>query len=346
MNEIAIASLLPGTKLDRDLYSIDGHLLLRKETILTETHLEHLSRMGYSHLYSSHSSPLGDDPYFEPASPLPRVFDQAVDNVRQLMSSIATGHMVHKEDIEETMDLVYSQVVKTGNVFTQLQQLRQQDEYTLQHSVSVGVISIKIGQTLGLPQHVLRSLGVAGLLHDIGKARIEPKILNKPGPLDDNEFREMKKHPLFGYQIVRDMKLDDPNIPAAVLQHHEHQNGKGYPQQLMGQQINLYSNIVAVADVFDALTSDRSYRKRMPLMTALNEITDQSKGHFDPLVSRGLFTYFMNLTPGAIVTLNTGEKATVILTNNKEPGRPLVRTDNSFIDLEHERSITIADLEL
>lgn len=350
MNEIEITSLLPGTKLDRDLYSVDGKLLLRRETILTEKHLEHLAQLGYFYLYTVHNgeqaNPSNETQYHVPAaSHLTRVFGQAVDNVRQLMSGVASGHMIQREDIDETIDLLYTQVLNTGNVFTQLQQLRQQDEYTMQHSVSVGVIAIKIGQTLGLKQNILRNLGIAGLMHDIGKARIAQEILNKPGPLDASEFREIQKHPLYGYQIVRDMSLNDPNITAAVLQHHEHQNGKGYPQQLKGDQINFYSNIVAVADVFDALTSDRVYRPRMPLLAALNEITDQNRGHFDPIIARGLFQYFMNLAPGAKVVLNTRESASVVLINNKEPNRPLVRTAERFIDLEQERNVSIVDLE-
>ncbi|HEX3011260.1 MAG TPA: HD domain-containing phosphohydrolase, partial [Syntrophomonadaceae bacterium] len=242
MSEVEIISLLPGTRLERDLYSVDGHLLLGRDTVLNEKHLDRLLQLGYTHLYTSDMQEsvkpdIERQIHSAPNSRLPQVFGQAVDNVRHLMSKVASGHMVPREDIEETIDLLFPQVIQTGNVFARLQELRQQDEYTMQHSVSVGVIAIKIGQTLGLSQNILRNLGIAGLMHDIGKARIAQDILNKPGPLDAGEFREMQKHPVYGYQIVRDLSLDDPNIGAAVLQHHEHQNGTGYPQQLKANQI-------------------------------------------------------------------------------------------------------------
>jgi HD-GYP domain-containing protein (c-di-GMP phosphodiesterase class II) len=168
-------------------------------------------------------------------------------------------------------------------------------------------------------------------------------IINKPGPLDDKEFKEIKKHPVYGYQIVNEIKLEDQDIPQAVLQHHEHQDGNGYPLGIRGDRINSFARIIAVADVFDALTSDRAYRPRMPLLQAVDIIIKSSCGQLDPLASRRLLSYVLDITTGEKVILSTGEEATVILKNEVDPARPLVRIGDNFLDLKTNRDVFIKD---
>ncbi|WP_061215277.1 HD-GYP domain-containing protein [Syntrophomonas wolfei] len=343
-----ISGLPLGRRLAQDLYAFDGHLLVAKGIVLQESHLQQLRQRGYEYVYIQEEDEVNENSLNQGIDylidkQLPKVFSISVESMRHMMARVSSGHMIKAVEVEECIDLVYDHVLRTYNVFKYLQNLRNKDEYTLQHSVSVGILSIKIGQSLGLDTDKLRNLGIAGLLHDIGKSMISPDIINKPGPLDENEFKEIQKHPVYGYRIVNGIKLQDYDIAQAVLQHHEHQDGNGYPLGVQGDKINDFARIIAVADVFDALTSDRAYRPRMPLLQAVDIIIKSSCGQLDPLASRRLLSYVLDITTGEKVILSTGEEATVILKNEVEPARPLVRIGDNFLDLKTNRDVFIKD---
>lgn len=344
---VDLATFPLGKTLAKDLYSSDGQLLMPKGIMLKDYHLQQLLHRGYEYIFILED----EDDMLNTASSakkedtrLPEVFSDTVENMRSMMEAVTAGHMVKPTEVHETIDLLLPEVTATNNVMKHLLNLRKKDEYTLQHSVSVGVMSIKIGQAMNLSKEQLRQLGIAGILHDIGKCKIPIEIINKPGPLDEAEFREIQKHPIYGYQIVNEIKLKDPDIATAVLQHHEHQDGKGYPLHTKDKDINLYASIIAVADVFDALTSDRAYRPRMSLLKAVDYIAKGTLGHLEPVVARRLFSYILDISIGETVILNTGEKAKVVLINELDPTRPLVKIGERFLDLKKERDVQIQDL--
>ncbi|MDD3268390.1 MAG: HD-GYP domain-containing protein [Syntrophomonadaceae bacterium] len=344
---VDLATFPLGKTLAKDLYSSDGRLLMPRGIILKEFHLQQLLQRGYEHIFvledESSSSNSGSSSKNEDTR-LPEVFSNTVENIRDMMAAVSAGHMVKPSEVNESIDILLPEVTGTNNVMKHLLNLRNKDEYTLQHSVSVGVMSIKIGQAMKLSDKQLKNLGIAGLLHDIGKCKIPIEIINKPGPLNEEEFKEIQNHPIYGYRIVNDIKLPDPDISTAVLQHHEHQDGHGYPLKAKGKDITLFANIIAVADVFDALTSDRAYRPKMPLLKAIDHIVKSTLGHLEPMVARRLFTYILDISIGETVLLNNGEKATVVLINELDPTRPLVRIGDKFIDLKTEKDIFIQDL--
>lgn len=343
---VDLATFPLGKTLAKDLYSSDGRLLMPRGIILKEFHLQQLLQRGYEHLFILEDESMGqsNSASSQEDTRLPEVYSNTVENMRGMMTAVSEGHMVKPSEVNESIDILLPEVTGTNNVMKHLLNLRNKDEYTLQHSVSVGVLSIKIGQSMKLSDKQLKNLGIAGLLHDIGKCKISLEIINKPGPLDADEFKEIQKHPLYGYQIVNDIKLPEPDIATAVLQHHEHQDGQGYPLHTRGEDICLFANIIAVADVFDALTSDRAYRPRMPLLKAIDHIVKGTLGHLEPVVARRLFTYILDISVGEPVLLNTGETATVVLINEIDPTRPLVRIGNRFIDLKTEKDVYIQDL--
>ncbi|ABI69192.1 HD-GYP domain-containing protein [Syntrophomonas wolfei] len=345
---VDISSLPLGKRMAQDIYDFDGHLLISKGIVVQESHLQQLRQRGYEYVYIQEEDEVNENSLNQGIAyltdkQLPKAFSASVEGMRQMMDKVSSRHMIKLGEVEECIDLVYDHVLQTYNVLKHLQDLRNKDEYTLQHSVSVGILSIKIGQSLGLDADKLKNLGIAGLLHDIGKSMISLDIINKPGPLDDKEFKEIKKHPVYGYQIVNEIKLEDQDIPQAVLQHHEHQDGNGYPLGIRGDRINSFARIIAVADVFDALTSDRAYRPRMSLLQAVDIIIKSSCGQLDPLASRRLLSYVLDITTGEKVILSTGEEATVILKNEVDPARPLVRIGDNFLDLKTNRDVFIKD---
>lgn len=167
-----------------------------------------------------------------------------------------------------------------GTIQAMTASIDAKDPYTNGHSQRVSDFSVAIGRQMDLPPEELHQLRIGALLHDIGKIGIPDNILGKPGHLTDDEFEKMRKHPSIGAGIMKNVRLLKEELPA-LSEHHEHIDGSGYPSGLSGEQISLFGRIVAVADVFDALTSDRPYRKAMDVEDVLNRLQQDSGSHFD-----------------------------------------------------------------
>ncbi len=344
-----------GKTLARDVYDQNGNLLLPRGTVMVPQHVRQLLQLLYTEVMieppqDEMGSPSDTEKNggtvlrnIERHNPLEEVFAETADNFKEMMSKATLGHKIRPQEVEETVDILFPGVMETNNILTNLRNLRSKDEYTLQHSVSVSILSLKMGQIMKFLPDDLKILGTAAILHDIGKCKIPMDIINKPGRLTEDEFKEIQKHPVFGYKTVQDIQINDPRVMLAVLQHHEHQNGKGYPLKLNAQQIHIFSSIIAVADVFDALTSNRPYRDGESVFEALNEINASSVTHLHPIASRCLRSYILNISPGETVVLNNGEIARVIMTNKDEANRPLVQVGDRFINLSEVRYLWVED---
>jgi HD-GYP domain-containing protein (c-di-GMP phosphodiesterase class II) len=153
-------------------------------------------------------------------------------------------------------------LVRDPKAFYHLIRLSSHDPYTYQHSVGVGLNAIALGKRLKMPsEQELVDLGISGLLHDIGKTRVDPKIINKPGPLDKTEWEQMKQHSTWGYELLKDNRDVSQRAKLGVLHHHEEGTGGGYPHGLTDNQISVFAKIITIADIFNALTTDRTYSK-------------------------------------------------------------------------------------
>lgn len=183
------------------------------------------------------------------------------------------------ENINRSTKVVRSFVyvmMKDPKAYLLLIKLSSHDPYTLQHSVGTAVNGIILGKKLGITQEQdLCDLGLAGLLHDIGKVRISKDIINKPGPLSEEEWKIMRRHSEYGYEILKDNAQIAERTKRAVLEHHEDKSGTGYPKGLKSHQMDLYSKIVALADIFNALTTDRPYCKARSAFDAFQFIRDK-----------------------------------------------------------------------
>ena len=215
--------------------------------------------------------------------------------------------------------------------------LKDIDKYTYKHSINVAVYSVIMGIALNYPHQELYDLALGALLHDIGKKYISPRILNKPGKLTYEEFATVKKHPQLGYNLVKNNKDLNPLSKTAILQHHENEDGSGYPFNLKGHKINKFGKIIHMTDVYDALVSKRVYKEALSPQNALDYIKDNKGIYFDKYMS----DMFLRTAPvypkNSEVTLSNGEKGIVCKNFINDILRPDIKLANgNIISLRHD----------
>lgn len=202
-----------------------------------------------------------------------RLYNNAINVMKDLFEK-----PINKETIAESKRSINKVIdgILDGNVtLSSLLEVTSYDYYTYTHSVDVAVYSVALAKYLGLDNHVIKKIGEAAILHDIGKTKIDIEILNKQGKLTQGEFEIMKNHPQYGYEILKEQGENDPYILLGALQHHEKIDGTGYPKGLTLKEINPISMIIACADIFDALTTKRSYKEPLSSFEALTIMHNQ-----------------------------------------------------------------------
>ncbi len=188
------------------------------------------------------------------------------------------------ENMQKSQNLVdgfVSLVLQDEATLASIMKIAAHDYYTHTHSINVSIYALSLAKFLGLKDKDLEDLGMSAMIHDLGKSRIDTAIINKNGKLSDQEFTSMKEHPQFGYQIALSMGITDTRILSGIRDHHEKLNGEGYPNALKDKQISLFARIIAVSDVFDALTTKRSYKDAMSSFEAISIMKKQMDTHLD-----------------------------------------------------------------
>lgn len=246
------------------------------------------------------------------------------------------------EDMLNTVGKVFDKSRNPLHLLDMMQCMRGFDDMTYTHSMNVALICHVIGVWLNLSPDNLNILVTCGMLHDIGKLKIPNEVITKPGKLTDKEFQLIQMHPQLGYDILKNKLLDD-RIKTAALQHHERFDGKGYPQHLSGSSIDYFASIVTIADVYDAMTSDRCYRKGICPFEVIAHLEEQ-KDLYEP----GVLYLFMRRTVEAYINtevlLSNGERGKVVLLNANLPSRPTVMTDQGMHDLSREPQLRITKI--
>lgn len=219
-------------------------------------------------------------------------------------------------------------------------------DYLYHHAVSVSIISALIGKKLGLHSGQVNQVALAGALADCGMAKVSPHILNKEQPLTENEFMEVKLHTANGYKMVKDTPLLKAETKLAIFQHHERFDGSGYPTSEKNERIHLYSQIVGVADVFHAMSSERIYRRKQPIFKVLDMISKDLFGKFDIKVVNGLLEILGDLRAGTTVRLSTGEYGEVMYTKPNAHTKPIIKIKNTdqLVDLSQQKDTYISEV--
>ena len=229
-----------------------------------------------------------------------------------MFSDARMGNAIDTAHVVELVEGISASVLRHPNALISLARLKHSDEYTYMHSVAVCALMIALARQLGLAEAQVREAGLAGLLHDIGKMMVPMEVLNKPGTLTDAEFATVRGHPEAGGAILLDSKQVSALVLDVCLHHHEKVDGTGYPHRLSGDQISLFAKMGAVCDVYDAITSDRPYKKGWDPAESIRKMAEWSKSHFDESVFQA-FVKSVGIYPtGSLVRLQSGRLGVVL----------------------------------
>lgn len=253
-----------------------------------------------------------------------RIRSEAEELTREFLSSVRLGTDIKAWKIHQSVDRMVESLFRNQDALTSLARLKSADDYTFAHSINVCILSLALGRHLGLKKEELNDLGTGAILHDIGKMLVPESILKKPARLTDTEFDEMKKHSAFGSGILLKAKDIKEASRIVVLQHHEKYDGTGYGLRLRGKDIHLYARIAAVADVYDAMTSNRVYQKGIVPEDAMKKMYLLRNTHFEPELVERLIKCLGIYPIGTMIELNTGEIARVKMTNHSHPLQPVI----------------------
>lgn len=261
---------------------------------------------------------------------------------KEILKELSASGKLDVKKINRLSDSIYSEVGESDYIIRCLSDIRDSDEYTYYHSLNVSFYSALIGKWLQLPEKEISKVIKCGLLHDIGKIKVPSEIINKKGKLLPEEFEEIKKHPILGFDIIEKTKYLDTDIKRAVLTHHEREDRSGYPFGYGSTQISQYAKIIAVADVYDAMTSERVYRKKATPFEVFEMFMAEGVQNFDIGI---IYTFLKNIAPyyvGSKVELSTGESGEVIYIPPHNITKPVVKVETGYIDLSRDEGYGIS----
>lgn len=331
--------LKPGMKLAEDIRLSFGSLYIPHHTIITERHILRLIRMGIEQVpvmepWDIHAS---DKKKIQ----MRKAHIKAQEQFAAIYHRVQKGEYVSYGEVEDVVDGIIEKILDDKNILGNMMALKERDSYTYRHMINVSILSALLAKWLELPPEQVRNAAAAGLLHDIGKSLIPLDILNKPGRLTQEEFDIMKRHSLMGYDISRKLRGITEETLCAVASHHERDNSSGYPFGLSKDRIPLLGKIVAIVDVYDAMTSDRCYRKKNSPFRALGVLQEECLERLDSNLVNVFIKNISSYLVGCMVTLSNNEQGYVLSIPPDQPHRPLIITDTGIFDLSLEMHLHI-----
>lgn len=340
MRRILLKNAKEGMILAQDIYNEEGKILISQGQKLTNSMIKRLNEFGVYDIFIVDDK---TDDYEIEEVLTKEIKEEAFKVVTSTFNSNFVNPQELTPEVKSIVEKIVNELLNNKDIILNLCDIRTVNNYTLFHSVNTTVFALLIAIKLGYEYDKLLSVGMGTLLHDIGKIKIPKNILSKKGPLQEKEYEMIKMHTIIGYDILNSEYKFESNVCEIALYHHERLDGTGYPFGKTREEIPQTSKIVAVADVFDALTSDREFRKRLKPHMAIEYLLNSCSTHFDSYIVSKFVTFISLFQVGTPVLLNTREKGIVLYNNPKFPSRPIVRI---LYDNEGKRLFYKKDVDL
>ena len=271
-----------------------------------------------------------------------RIIQASRKEMASMFRDLRMGKVIDAKSVLPLVDEISASVERNTHALISLVRLKTADDYTYMHSIAVCALMTTLARELKLPEGEVRQAGMAGLMHDMGKAGVPLQILNKPGSLTDHEFDVIRRHPELGHEMLLKANITDTVTLDVCLHHHEKMDGTGYPGKLTGSSLSIFAKMAAICDVYDAVTSARAYKPGWEPGIALNRMASW-EGHFDQEVFKA-FVKSLGIYPiGTLVMLKSGRLAVVVRQSPASLLRPVVKAFFSTKSLVH---IPVEEIDL
>lgn len=332
MRPVSVTNIREGTFLGKSIYSSDGRLLLSKGIQLDKKLISILKKHQVLYIYIEDEisegievhSIIEDKLKIEAINTVKKLFDMAMYRGRGKEKVEWIPLRAHLE-VQNIIENILNNLKENENILYSMTELMGTDMYTYKHSVNVAILSILTARSLGIKEKDIKDIAMGAMLHDIGKSKIDPEILNKNTELTEDEIEIMKKHTEYGYEIVKNDLALSYITKQIIYSHHEFLDGSGYPRGLKREEVSMYSMIVTICDMFDTITSDREGKKRVPIYTALEMLAAQTVYKLDFNVYSKFIENIAVYPIGTGVLLEDGRKGIVVDIHRSCPTRPIVK---------------------
>lgn len=345
MPQVPVSLLKTGEQLIEDVVTERGNLLFPKGRTITARDIEILQAFLIKNVNVEQQ--LGR----KPAEPSPNPnrlrfmdrYDELLELIKKVFKNAAPGISLPIYDLRKKLEALIEASEDYRPLYFAPHSFQIED-YLYHNSILVALTSYRLAVWHHLPKKDHIPVALGGLLHDIGSFSVDQDLLRKPGKLKPDELQEIRKHTIIGYNILKDVPGINNGVKLCALQHHEREDGSGYPLGVKGDKIHVYTKVVAIADMFHAMTSDRFHQGKTSPYLVLEKLQDESFGKLDPGMVRTFIRKATEFQNGSVVRLSDDSVAEIVFSDPVNPTRPLVKINGQIINLAAARDLYIQEV--
>lgn len=351
MPNVSVSQVKPGSRLLKDVHTRRNNVLMVKGTVLSLRELDILQAFLIPKVTIEGDTADGEKADSQAAEPvvqeqallLYQEYEAMIALLKQTFVLARSGGTIPVLDLRKQLDLLLRQINDYDILFFKPVKYKPED-FIYHNSVKSSLTAFILGRWCGYEQKDLIPVSLSGLIHDIGNIKIDDTLLTKKSALTRSEFEEIQRHTTAGYHILKNVTGLNEGIKLTALQHHERVDGSGYPQRLRGEQIHPYSKLIAVVDIYHAMTSERMHKKAMSPYLVLEELSKDSFGKLDPAIVQTFIHKATQYQTGSVVKLSDGRIGEIVFSQREHPTRPWVNISGGIVNLAVERNVYVEEV--
>ena len=346
---ISFNKIKPGMRISKNLEQ-NGRILLKQDILVTDQIITKLKKMYYIESVEVYDNEIIEKQVSieeKKQGELRKIeddFREISSRLQNTFRKIVSKNETSMNEIREFSQKIQNELKPSSMVIKNIVLYGSGEDSIYRHGVNVAALSALLGRWIGLEESKINLLVYSAILHDVGKTKIEKEVLKKYTPLTKSEFNMIKTHTSAGYNLIKGITFLDKSVSYGVLMHHERVDGSGYPLGLKGEGIHAFAKVIAIADVFDAINSDRGYKDKKLPFEALQIVKNEGLGKLDYEYVKIFLEHIVGYYTGEEVLLNTDEKCKIIQMNVNNLEKPLVMKNEEFIDLAKEKHLYIKEM--